>query len=132
MPTSILNRSMNRLALSPIVSVTAAMLVVVGTRSNAARANVTAGCSPGGLHVSFERRLESIQRCIGAAALKKTLAENGSTAAAPKHLQRNVGIARFVRRQAHERHRTSGFEGYAGDVLLFRGVNHLKAGLHSG
>ena len=66
------------------------------------------------------------------AALEKAFAESGGTTTAPERLQRDVGITRFVRGHAHERHRASGPEGHAGHVLLFRRIDDLKAGLHPG
>ena len=123
---------MNRFALSPMAPVTSATLVVSGARSNAARANVTARCKPAGRPHFQERSLEHVELGVTVATLQKALTKIGCPAATPDCFQWDIGIARFVRRHSHERNGASGPEGHTGHVLLLGGINHLKAGLHSG
>ena len=131
MPTSILNRSMNRFALSPIVSVTAAMLVVGRCSIERSQGKRDGRMQPRRSPHLLQRRLEDIELSHRGCLLREGVRGERRAAATPKRLQRNVGIARFVRRHAHERHGASGPEGDAGDVLLFRRIDHLKAGLHA-
>ena len=79
----------------------------------------------------MQSSLEGIELRIETATLQEALAESRGTTATPKRVERNVGIARFLRRHAHERYRTSRSEADAGDVLLFRRINDLKARLHA-
>src|SRR5687767_7196175 len=102
-----------------MASDTAAIVVVVGTRSKTVKANVTAGCNPRrGPHLA-QCRFESIELGINAAAFEKALADGGRTSAVPERIQRYVDIAGLMCRDAYEGHRPSRLEGHACHILLF-------------
>jgi hypothetical protein len=62
---------------------------------------------------------EDIELCIKAGAFEKAFPKSGSTTTAPKRLEWNISIARFMSGHAHEGDRSPRFEGHARHVLLF-------------